>query len=448
LYISIHLNQNIITTLYILKTNKNIVITLVVVHLIFFITKIILGDFFLADSYEYYRLAENIFTDFEFYSGDLFNPIEPHGYTQRPPLYGLFIIVFTFLFKSKITLLLVQNILSIYSILICYHLFSKYYKIKTYIVLLILIASVSQYVYCNYIMSEILFQFLIVTLCYLFYQLTEKKSIRYLLFFQFVVVLLFLTKPVFYLFIIPNILISIWLSKSIKRAYVYSLIPCLALILYMSWNHQRTGSFEFSSIQNKSLKDYSLKYFLTNKYDKDYANKVINDINSSAEMADSYGEKQAVTKSLISKHITDNLISYSWFHLKGSVRMFVDPGRFDLYNFFNFKNKNEVGFLNHINTGGLKGAFNYFKQQPLIIIILLPIIFLFNAAKIIGFVMYWVSHYKTTPITLWFMLLIIVYIALLTGPSGASRFFVPILPLYCMLAAIGLSSKQQQIRRV
>jgi hypothetical protein len=247
--------------------------------------------------------------------------------------------------------------------------------------------------------------------------------------------------------VIPNILISIWLSKFIKRAYIYSLIPFLALVLYMSWNHQRTGSYEFSSIQNKSLKDYSLKYFLTNKYDEDYASKIINDINISVDKADSYEEKQTLTKSLISEHIKNNFISYSLFHIKGSVRMFVDPGRFDLYNFFNFKKKNEVGFLNHVNSGGLKGAFNYFKQQPVLIIILLPIILLFNGVKIVGFVMYWANHYKTTPATLWFMLFVIVYIALLTGPSGASRFLVPILPLYCLFAAQGLTSNEQHIRR-
>ncbi|MFG6686944.1 hypothetical protein ACGK9U_10205 [Mariniflexile sp. HNIBRBA6329] len=300
--------------------------------------------------------------------------------------------------------------------------------------------SISQFIYANYLMSEMLLQFLIILLCYAFQNSIAKKSLGWLLGFQFIIVLLFLTKPVFYLFVIPNIFICIWLSKHISKASFFSLIPILALVMYMSWNKHRTGHFEFSSIQNLALKNYNLLYFQTNKYNEDYAYKVNDKINKEIAQLDSYKEKQQAIKSLSMQYIKKDFLSYTWFHLKGCFRMFIDPGRFDLYNFFNFNSKSEVGFLEHLNSNGVTGAFNYFKKQPIIIILFLPIILIFNLLKLYGFSKFWITNYKTAPPVLWLSFFIIIYITLLTGPLSASRFLVPLLPLYCMFASLGLLS--------
>lgn len=423
----------------ILKTNISILFFLVIIHLFFFITKIFIGDFFLQDSYDYCYLAENIKNYFTFYCDNLNEPIALENFTKRPPIYGLFILLFSFFTKSKIIVLAVQNIISILSILLTINIFSKYFNSNTHKIFLILIAtSISQFIYANYLMSEILLQFLIIILCYTFQNTISKKSLLWLFYFQLIIILLFLTKPVFYLFVIPNIFICLWLSKYVSKAFFFCLIPIIALVMYMSWNKQRTGHFEFSSIQNLALKNYNLLYFQTNKYNEDYAYKINDEINRNVEQLDSYKEKQQAIKSLSMHYIKKDLLSYSWFHLKGSFRMFIDPGRFDLYNFFNFNEKNEVGFLAHINSNGIIGAFNYFKKQPLIIILILPIILLFNLLKLYGFSRFWITNYKTTPSVLWFAFFIIIYITLLTGPLAASRFLVPLLPLYCMFAAEGL----------
>ncbi|WP_233557613.1 hypothetical protein, partial [Aquimarina sp. AD1] len=87
-------------------------------HLLFLIIKIFIGDFFLMDSYEYYELAKNILTDFEFYSRDLNDAIDYRHYTKRPPLYSIFIIISSLFLKTKIGILLCQNLISICSILL------------------------------------------------------------------------------------------------------------------------------------------------------------------------------------------------------------------------------------------------------------------------------------------------------------------------------------------
>jgi hypothetical protein len=421
------------------KTNKHILLSLVIIHLLFFIIKVFFGNFFLQDSYEYYSLAENIKNSLTFYSSDLTQQINLDDFTKRPPLYGFFILIFSFFLKSDIIILITQNILSILSILMTISLFSNYFnKLNSNLFLVLMFASISQFIYTNYIMSEILLQFLIIVLCYIFHNMITKKSLFQALFFQIVIILLFLTKPVFYLFVIPNIFICIWLSKYVRKAYYFSLIPIAALLIYMSWNEQRTGSFEFSSIQNLALKNYNLRYFNINKYSEEYAIKINEEINNEANKANSYKEKQHIIKTLSLKYLKKDWLSYSWFHIKGSLRMFLDPGRFDLYMFFNFHKNHEVGFLAHINRGGIIGVLNYYKQQPMLIIILLPLIFLFNLIKLYGFVIYFIKDYKATKPILWFALFLILYIIILTGPGGASRFLVPVLPLYCMFASKGL----------
>ena len=179
---------------------KFIVAILLVAHGLFFAIKLYLGNIFLVDSYEYYQLAENIKNGFGFYSGTFNSNILFENYTKRPPLYSIFILVFSFLLHSKTTVLIMQSLLSVISICICLSLFEKYNKhISKKILIIFLLTSLSQFVYSNYLMSEILFQFLIVLLCYLFYCIVTFKNWYYLLFFQLVIILLFLTKPIFYL---------------------------------------------------------------------------------------------------------------------------------------------------------------------------------------------------------------------------------------------------------
>ena len=421
-----------------------LVLTIIVIHCLFFTTKIVLGNFFLEDSFEYYHLANNIKNSFEFYSADINSAIQFENYTKRPPIYGLFVLIFSFFLNSTISVLIFQNILSIASIFICLRLFENYYKnINKKLLLVLITSSISQFIYANYLMSEMFFQFLIVLLCYFFHQIVTKKTIYQLVFFQIIIILLFLTKPVFYLFIVPNIFLCIWFTKHIKQAYLFSLIPIIVCVLYMNWNHSRTGSYEFSSIQNINLKNYNLYYFNLNKYGEAYAKKVDAKVLVLANAKRSYAERQNEIKNQSTGYIKKDWFSYSIMHIKGSFRMFLDPGRFDLYNFFEFKNNTEVGFLHHLNKNGAFGALEYFKQQPLLILLVIPIILLFNILKLIGFARFWVNNHKTTPMVFWFMLLVIIYITTLTGLIGSSRFLVPILPIYILFATLGLSKTKK-----
>tara|TARA_R110002049_G_scaffold1113_8_gene8231 strand:+ start:2916 stop:4220 length:1305 start_codon:yes stop_codon:yes gene_type:complete len=424
------------------KRKNKLFVIIIIIHALFFAVKVILGNFFLNDSYEYWHLATNIKNSFEFYSTDINSKIIFENYTKRPPLYGLFILFSSFLLHSKITVLIFQNALSIISVFISLKLFNDYYKqINQKIYIAFFITSLSQFIYSNYIMSEILFQFFIIVLCYLFREIITKKSATHLFLFQITIVLLFLTKPIFYLFIIPNILLSFWFTKHVKRAYLFSLMPIIVFFLYINWNNQRTGSFEFSSIQNINLKNYNLYYFHVSKYGEEYALNINTEITEEANNKATYAKKQKFIKEKSLYYITKDWASYTLKHVIGSFRMFLDPGRFDIYNFLEFKNNSEVGFLKHLNENGFIGALEYFKKQPFLILIVIPVILLFNVFKIVGFILFWIKNHKKTPAVFWFMLFIITYFVVLTGIIGAARFLVPILPIYLLFATLGYSKR-------
>ena len=257
--------------------------------------------------------------------------------------------------------------------------------------------------------------------------------------FQITIVFLFLTKPIFYLFVIPNVLLSVWFVKFIKRAYLFSLIPVIVCLIYMNWNDQRTGNFEFSSIQNINLKNYNLYYFHVSKYGEEYAHNINTEITEMANNKASYALKQKFINERCFYYLTKDWDAYILKHIIGSFRMFIDPGRFDIYNYFEFKNNSETGFLKHLNENGFIGAIEYFKKQPLLILIAIPVILIFNLFKIIGFILFWIKNYNKTPAVFWFMLFIIAYFFALTGIIGAARFLVPILPIYLLFATLGYS---------
>ncbi|WP_299520932.1 hypothetical protein [Winogradskyella sp.] len=140
-------------------------------------------------------------------------------------------------------------------------------------------------------------------------------------------------------------------------------------------------------------------------------------------------------------HIKKDLLSYLVFHAKGAVRIFIDPGRFDMVNFFKLNSdvKNEVGLLKQINEGGLKSAIDYLKTQPLLIIICFNLVLLFNLIKFLGFLWFLIRKLKQSKLIIWIIFGFILYIAGLTGPLGASRFIIPVLPLYLFISLYGIS---------
>jgi uncharacterized membrane protein len=98
-----------------------------------------------------------------------------------------------------------------------------------------------------------------------------------------------------------------------------------------------------------------------------------------------------------------------------------------------------AGFLHELNQNGLPGAYKVLKAQGLGLILVLGLIVLFKLVKVLGFFLYIVRGRQQVPFRI-FLLVLVGYLALVTGPLGASRFLLPIELLLIGGAVLGWSS--------
>ena len=404
---------------------------LVLVHILFFLMQVKNNNLYLRDSYEYLEMSENIREDFYFYCGETEDIFEPDLLTKRPPLYPLFITIIKFIHKSDFLIIFFQSILSIFNIFVLIKI-AKKFKINDYLLILILlIFTPSQFIYANLIMCEIVFQtFLILSFLHIVL-FSESEKFKYLFFYNILLVFAMLTKPVLYLFSIPNLIFLIYVAfrKKDFKIPLTGLIPIIFILGYCGWNYKRTGYFHYSSIQKLSLLNYTTYYFLMNNKGEEFANKTIEEIDKKAEKISSYKKKNKyINKEISNILLKENLIPYSIFYLKGICNFFLDPGRFDIQNFSGFTRTKDKGLLYHYSKSGYRGIISYIKKQSVFLLLLLMLILFFNFLKLLGFILLFFNK-KANIETRIFIFALVGYIALATGPSGASRFALPLLPL-------------------
>ena len=406
-------------------------LSIVLIHIFFFSLQVKNNNLYMVDSYEYLKMAENIKEDFYFYCGDKEEPFNPDLLTKRPPLYPLFILIAKFINKSDFLLIFFQSILSLLNIFILVKLAEKF-KVNNYILILVLlIFTPVQFIYTNFVMSEILFQTFLILVFFHIVLFFEERDIKYIIFYNVFLILAMLTKPVLYLFVIPSFLFLIYITYKNKdfKPVLTGLIPIVFILSYCGWNYHRTGYFHYSSIQKTNLINYNAYYFLMNSRGEEYANKTIEEIDKETERLSSYKEKsQYIKKQTLNILIKENFLKYSVFHLRGGINFLVDPGRFDLQNYFGFKDSKTKGLLYHYSKYGYRGVFSYLKEQSVFFVLALIIILFFNLFKFLGLVLFFAN--KKVKIERRILIFILVgYIILATGPSGASRFAVPLLPI-------------------
>lgn len=405
---------------------------LILIHLAFLSVQIANKNLYLVDSQEYLTEADNILNTGNFYCGDTGKSTDYSLYTKRPPVYPLFIAFFKAFTSSDILIIITQSIISILSIVIIRHSFIQLGYNTNYdlLSLTLLILSPAQMIYANFIMAETIFQFIFALTFYSAIQFLLKKSVRYLLYFNILIGLLALTKPVMYLFIYPNLVFMGYFTFREKSAkpLLLGIIPVIIIQAYSFWNYKRTDCRQFSSIQTINLVQYNTYYFNAQRYGFEMADSVLDaKLLKTTEMG-SYPERISYLNKSSKEIIKKDFWGYSWFHLKGVARFFIDPGRFDLSNFWGLKNKGEVGFLNYLNSGGLAGVRRYLLRQNIFLVVTILIITFVNLVKTAGLILFTLQSSIDIRVRL-AIIVLVGYIALATGPLGASRFSMPFIPI-------------------
>ncbi len=422
--------------------NKRFLFFLLLIHLIFFIAQLFLQNYEMSDSKDYLWMAQNI-SKGELYCGDLNSPINPDLYTKRPPGYPIFLFFAQNIINHPFFILFLQNVFSFLSLLWVRNSLLQYgnkEKFDKYFLLFSLF-SPAQFIYANMIMSEIFFQFIIVGMFLQLLYFVQKKKHKYLLYYHLLLSIGLLTKPILFPFAFISIFYVLYLVfRNKKYKYLgYSIIPIIIIFLYLNYNESKTGVRHFSSIQKINLIDYNINYYLVSSKGEEYADSVVSKIKAESNKIDEYAKNYTFTMQKGKEIITNNFLSYTLYHIKGSWRLFLDPGRFDLSTFLGLEKEQGKGIFHRLNTSGWLATMRYIFSQNIILLLGLALIFTFNFIKTIS-LFFFAKNVKIPLEIRIFVILLLLYFAGVTGSIAASRFMVPMLPMLIGISSIELSN--------
>ncbi|MEX0986519.1 MAG: hypothetical protein WD052_03495 [Bacteroidales bacterium] len=402
------------------------ILIIVLIHLGFLVIQLFSQNYLLDDSKEYINTADNLITEGILYCDDPEGDTDPAFYTKRTPGYPLFLLPVRLVTGSLVPVIILQMLLSIGAILIMLKIF-KPGKNSRYLLIALVALFPAQFIYANLVMSEILFQFVVMAAVAVFFRYIQTKKIKVLWYYQLLIITGILIKPVLYLFVIVNILLFIYLYFRTRQRLVIisSLVPLIFVIIFGGINQHRTGYFHISSIQHINLVDYNLYFYMMNREGKEKAMEKREQIHEECNRHLNYRDQAICLSKSATDYFREDLKAYGLFHAKGMVRFFLDPGRFDLYHFFGIKSEPGRGFLYQLNNGGLRGAWDYFLAQPVLIILLLLLIAMVNLLRLVGFLFFLFNRQFNIEFRL-FLLLLTGFLAFATGPLGASRFMLPV----------------------
>lgn len=414
---------------------------LILIHLVFFAWQLSHNNSILQDSDEYLYASQNIIDHNTLYAGDLSETIDPALYTKRPVGYPLFLALFLSFGSPIAIILLFQNVISILSLFLCRKLFSAfgYSKKFDFLALMLIAITPSQFIYANMIMAETLLQFLIVIIAFCLYGFSKNLEWKWLISLQVVLCFALLVKPVMYAWFIPNtFLLLIFFSKKVKPGLLISIAlpPLLVIGAVMMRNHKLTSDYSYSSIQSINLVYYNAHFFNTKLVGMENADEEIATLTADVKELP-YQQKWDTLRQWAFSKLSSAPFSYGVFHLRGMMTFFADPGRFDLYEFFEIKGEHYPGMLYYFSESGVSGVMEYLKRQNVVVVFGLLFIALVNVLKLLLALIYFIKT-PNKPITIWYIALLIAFIAFATGPLGAARFAVPIVPFLTFMSVLGI----------
>jgi hypothetical protein len=424
--------------------------SVLLIHVIFFAVFYHNNNIYMADSKEYLYQAYNLKTHLSAYCADLTGQINPALYTKRPPLYGLMILFLKTIYSSNYFILLTQSLFSLLNIFGLIRLLKEYnFDLDARKALFIFIIFFpAQYIYCNMIMSEILLQTLIFWGFYnIIYYLKYKKNSN-ILYYNILLGLAVLTKPVLVYFWIPNLLFMIYLYFRNRRfsLIIYSLIQPLVILLFTLYSYSVTGNFNYSSQKPVNYLDYTATFLLINVHGEEAGWKKYEEIHSYLDTISSYPFMTKEAERIATEIIMDNKLAYAKFHLKGMLNYFFDPGRYDLNYLLSIKEKNHTGLMFAFAKGGYGEIFSFVSRQPFYIIGYLAFMLTINMCLVLSLVLFLFSR-KISPEIKIFLLFMAFYMSFVSGILGTMRYKTHIYFLLLFSLPFSLDVIKSKIRQ-
>lgn len=407
---------------------------LITIHAVYAVAACYFKGIYLVDSYGYLMQADNLKAHGTWYAEDWNAPLLIDYFSIRPPLYAWFNIFLGWFSGSIYLVLFVQNLLSILNCWLVYQFVAKKTGITKQLNLAMIACMLfypAQMIHANFVMTEILFQTLLLCLFFAVSAFMEQPHWKQSTVISVVLSLCLLTKPVS--LFLPFIVLGFMLWSIAKHNQKWILtIPLLltAMVFHgiCKQNEHATGYYHYSSIKSINQLKYNARYTLVNAIGEQYADSVIAATMQQANACESYAERLKLMDTKAAEIIVEHPNAFAKLYSKGMVAFFLDPGRFDMYHFFAIEEKDKLGLMYEMQTKGLSAVKEYVKQAPVFVLLLLVLNFCWNSM-----VVYFFIRFLGTPnipfILRTTIVVFVFYVAVATGPVGVSRYRVPVYPL-------------------
>ncbi|MFT4599111.1 MAG: hypothetical protein ACI9WM_001363 [Arenicella sp.] len=384
------------------------------------------------DGKEYTYAAHNLLHHNTLYSGNLDAELDYRLFSKRTVGFPLILL---FQHINPYILAVFQILLILISFFLGLQLL-RHYTLKRQVFLLYSIGFITQLAFLlhvGFVLSDLLLASLISILVLIYYASKSSFKVK-----TIAISILWASA----LLVKPILLPTAWLSPLIfvfilvkhKKAEPFTLLPFLAFLVFSFFNYTSTKSFEYSSISTINLTQYNAKLAIAKKHGYDSAQHFVNSPSLATPRTEAeYSSYLANAKEMGIKAILENLTAYTQVHILGCIKTIVDPGRFEIYTFFN-ETTNETSLTEMLFGRNWKGIKKSLSANYLLVFILL-LGTLFGLFKLLGFVLCLRSWKEMK-----FLLLTIAYFVIITGPVGAARFFLPVSILFLVCSAIGWSA--------
>lgn len=419
-------------------------LTLVTTHALACGYQLWAGHWLFPDSDRYLEAAGNLLRHGTLYAWPwpADGSFSPQEFSIRPPGYPVFLL----LLGLRVPLiLLVQNALALGSVLLVARWLARHQPMSARrwrLFLLLTLTAPAHFIYANALMSEPLLQVMTTGLWFCLSAFLQSGRWRPLAGAALLTATALLTKPVFYPFAAVLLLLIgavILAPHVLRRGAVVPpanplfllLIAALPLLVALTWqarNYERTGYFHFSSIAEINLLRYNTRAVLRATEGPDAAEQFVARVVQEGEAKPGFAAQQRFIKQEASAALLQHPVAYASLHLRGMLNCLLDPGRFDLAQVAGLPTSEATGLLRAFDQGGYAGLLRVLATQPWGLLLLLALVFVGNLGRLLCFV----SFLRNRALPLGARLMaagLVLYVIGLTGPLGAARFLVPILPL-------------------
>ncbi len=416
-------------------------------HAAFYAFTLHYGVLYMGDSWEYVTAGYNILERGWLYSGSPSLPVVEEYMTQRTPLYPAFLAAVYAAGGTAWTAILLQGLMSVSSLLMLRATLLRigYNQRYDWLLLLLLLTFPPQYIHAMWVEPEALLQLFTVLYFRSWVLLVQERGARHAWAMSVWLVLGLLTKPVLYPFVAVHAIVlaaAAFRWKISRVALAAAIIPLLIVVGYRQVNKARTGLAHFSSNGAFNALYYASPFY-QHRWGTDSAATWLKAQRAAVQKFPRFADRYAEAEKRGRAFLSAEWRAYLPFHLLGSARLLIDPGKADLDLFSGRLTYGQLYGIAHPDAiqpplqkaatrEDWKGKF----VQPAFTIAFL--VGLLNLARLAGVALFLADKRQSKAVRGLFFLLV-AYFAVLAGPIAVPRYLLPVWPLMAGAAALGWS---------